>query len=115
MEPAEITALTVVFFIAAVEICCFFVISKLRGKSYPLYTVIPVFAEDNELPQRLSYIGSLIEDGSSLTEHRILIDCGGTAEQLELCRTFCNSHDAAELILPEEIEETLRNYQHFHR
>ena len=59
-------------------------------------------------------VSDLIEDGSSLTEHLILIDCGGTAEQLELCRTFCTSHHAAELILPGEIEETLKNYQHSH-
>ncbi|WP_028520246.1 hypothetical protein [Ruminococcus flavefaciens] len=113
METAEITALTVVFFIAAVEVCCFFVISKLRGRSYPLCVVMPVFAEDSELPQRLDYIGSLVEEGSVLAENILLIDYGGTAEQIELCRDFCTSHHAAEMILPEEIEKSMKKYLHF--
>ena len=110
METAEITALTVVFFIAAIEICCFFVCSKLRRRSYPLCTVIPVLAEDDELPQRLEYIASLIEDGRTFIGTILLIDMGGTDQQLELCREFCSVYHAAELVLPHEADRAMRRY-----
>ena len=110
MDTAEITALSVVIFIAAMELICLFVCSRLRRKSYPLCTVLPVFPDDEELPQRLDYIGSLIEDGSCCVENVILLDMGGNSSQSELCREFCGRFNAAEYISPEEIKTAMRRY-----
>lgn len=110
MDTAEITALTVVIFIAAMEVICLFVCSRLRRKSYPLCTVLPIFAEDEELPQRLDYIGSLIEDGSCCVENVILLDMGGDSSQAELCREFCGRFHAAEYISPEALEASMKRY-----
>ncbi|EWM54281.1 hypothetical protein [Ruminococcus flavefaciens] len=112
MENAEITALAVVAFIAVLEICCFFICSRLRGKSYPLCTVLPIFAEDDELERRLEYIGTLIEDGSSCVETLILLDCGGSDGQIELCREFCSHFRSAELLAQEDIEDAMRRFIH---
>ena len=55
-----------------------------------------------------------MEDGSSFIETVLLIDMDGSDEQIQLCREFCRSYHAAELILPEDIEKSMKNYLHFH-
>ena len=114
MEKADIIAIVVVTVIAAAELLCLFLCSKLKHRSYPLCVALPVLAQDKELPQRLEYIASLIEDGSSFIETVLLIDMNGTQEQIQLCREFCQRYHAAELILPENIEKSMKNYLHFH-
>ena len=114
MEKADIIAIVVVAVIAAAELLCLFLCSKLKRRSYPLCTVLPVTAQDKELPQRLEYIASLMEDGSSFIETVLLIDMDGTQEQIQLCREFCLSCHAAELIKAEDMEESLKKYLHFH-
>ena len=114
MEKADIVAIVVVTVIAAAELTCLFLCSKLKRKSYPICAVLPIFAQDKELPQRLEYISSLMEDGSSFIETVLLIDMDGSDEQIQLCWEFCRSYHAAELILPEDIEKSMKNYLHFH-
>ena len=114
MEKADIIAIVVVSVIAAAELFCLFLCSKLKHQSYPLCAVLPVMAQDKELPQRLEYIASLIEDGSSFIETVLLIDMDGSQEQIQLCRDFCHRYNAMELILPEDIEKSMKNYLHFH-
>lgn len=108
METAEIAAIIVVGVIAAAEIFCLFICSRLKGKRYPICCVIPVFDDDDELSQRLDYIASLIEDGSSLIETVLLIDFGGSDCQLQLCSEFCKRYHAAELVTCDELEAHLR-------
>ena len=50
MEKADIIAIAVVTVIAAAELTCLFLCSKLKHRSYPLCTVMPVTAQDKELP-----------------------------------------------------------------
>lgn len=109
MGTPEIIAVIVVAVIAAAELICLFICSKHRGKSYPLCTVIPVFSDDTELSERLEYLASLIEDGSLIADTILLIDYGGSTEQLRLCSEFCDRYHSAELISPEDIEAYLRS------
>ena len=113
MEKTDIAALVVVILIASAETFCLFICSKLKNKSYPLRVVLPVYAQDKELPQRLEYIASLIEEGSSFIEMVLLIDIDGTQEQIQLCREFCRCVRYAELIQPENIEKYMKNHLHF--
>lgn len=115
MEKADIIAVVVVTVIAAAELLCLFLCSKLRRRSYPLCAALPVTAQDKELSQRLEYIASLIEDGSSSIDTVLLVNIGASQEQLQLCREFCNTYHAAELIKTEDMEEKLKKYLHFQR
>ena len=108
MKIPEMIAIIVVAVIAAAELICLFVYSKHRGKSYPLFTVLPLFTDDTELSERLEYLSSLIEDGSLIADTILLIDYGGSAEQLQLCSEFCDRYHSAELISPEDIEAYLK-------
>lgn len=110
METAEIIAISVVALIAAAEIFCLFLCSKYKKKSYPLCIVIPVIAEDEEFPQRLDYIGSIIEDGSTFIGNVLLVDIDGSNEQIQLCRDFCHAYHAAEFTSVDEIEADLKKY-----
>ena len=109
MEKAEIIAIAVVAVIAAAELFCLFICSKLRNKSYPLCAVLPVTAQDNELRQRLEYIASIIEDGSAFIGAVLLIDIDGSQEQLQLCRDFCTHYHVMELIKIADFEKHLKN------
>ena len=113
MEKAEVIAIVVVAVIAAAELLCLFICSKLQNKSYPLCAVLPVTAQDKELSQRLEYIASLIEEGSTIIGTVLLIDIDGTQEQLQLCRDICAHYHAMELIKTEDMEERLKKYLHF--
>lgn len=113
METAEIIAVAVVVVIAAAEVVCLFICSRHKGKSYPLCTVIPVFAEDKELSERLDYLSSIIGDGSLIADIVLLIDYDASAEQLKLCSDFCRNYHIAELISSENIETALgKQYKH---
>ena len=105
MEKAEIIAIVVVTVIAAAELFCLFICSKLQNKSYPLCVALPVNSQDKELPQRLEYIASLIEEGSTFIGTVLLIDIDGTQEQIQLCRDFCAHYHAMELIKISDIEK----------
>ena len=109
MGTPEIIAVIVVAVIAAAEIICLFVCSRNKGRSYPLCTVLPVFAEDTKLSERLDYLSSIIEDGSLIADTIMLINYNGSAEQLQLCSEFCDRYHSAELISPENIEAYLRS------
>ncbi len=109
MKTPEMIAIIVVAVIAAAELICLFICSKHMGKSYPLCTVIPVFADDTELSERLDYLSSIIEDGSLIADTILLINYSRSAEQLQLCSEFCDRYHSAELISPENIEAHLRS------
>ncbi|MBP5378961.1 MAG: hypothetical protein J6X85_06450 [Ruminococcus sp.] len=108
MEKADIIAVVVVSVIAAAELFCLFICSKLKHKSYPLCIALPVTSEDDELPQRLEYIVSLIEEGSTFIGSILLIDIDGSKEQLQLCREFCALYHAMELTTAAELLNKLR-------
>lgn len=108
MEKAEIIAIVVVTVIAAAELFCLFICSKLQNKSYPLCVSLPISAQDKELPQRLEYIASLIEEGSTFIGTVLLIDIDGTDEQIQLCMDFCAHYHAMELTTAAELENKLR-------
>jgi len=108
METPEITAIIVVAVIAAAELICLFIFSRHSGKSYPLYSAVPVFADDKELSERLDYLSTLIEDGSLIADTILLIDYSASTEQLQLCSEFCQRYHSAEIIIPDEIEEKLK-------
>lgn len=108
MEPAVIISIAVIAVIAVVEVYCLFVCSKLRGKSYPITAAVPVFPGDEELEDRLSYLDTLLTDGEAYICRVLLIDCGATPSQMELCRQFCEEFPAAELTDMENIEISLR-------
>lgn len=108
MEPAVIISIAVIVIIAAVEIYCLFICSKLRGKSYPITAAIPVFPGDEELRDRLSYLDTLLTDGEAYIGRVLLIDCGASPAQLELCRQFCEEFPAAVMTDKEGLENSLR-------
>lgn len=108
MEKTDIAAIVVVILVASAEIFCLFLCSKLKNKSYPLCVALPVYAQDKELPQRLEYIASLIEESSSFIETVLLIDIDGTQEQIQLCRDFCAHYHAMELTTAAGLENKLR-------
>lgn len=108
MEPAVIISIAVIVIIAVVEVYCLFVCSKLRGKSYPMTAAVPVFSDDEELMDRLSYLDTLLTDGEAYIGRVLLIDCGATPAQLELCRQFCEEFPAAVLTDMDGLEISLR-------
>ena len=109
MKTPEMIAIIVVAVIATAELICLFIFSKHTGKSYPLCTVIPVLAADTELSERLEYLSSIIEDGSLIADTILLINYGGSAEQIQLCSEFCDRYHSAELITVQDIEANLKN------
>ena len=113
METAEIVAISAVVLLVAAEIFCLFLCSRLKCKSYPMCIVIPVRSSDEELPQRLDFIGSLIEEGSPLIGDILIMDIDADEKQLLLCSEFCGRYHAAEIVLPEDIEKYIKNYLHF--
>ena len=113
MEAADITAIAVAVIITAAELFCLFICSRLKQESYPIYAAVPVSSRDKELPQRLEFLRSVIDNGSPVIGSVIIIYIDGDEEQLKLCREFCRCVPCAELILPAEIEKTLEKHLHF--
>ena len=112
METAEMVAVSAVAVLIAAELFCLFLCSKLKCRSYPLYIVVPVSSSDEELPQRLDSIGSLIEGGSTLIGNILLMDIGADDKQLGQCREFCQRYHAAEIVLPGDIEGAVKKHLH---
>ena len=113
MGTAEMIAVSAVVLLIGLELLCLFLCSKLKCRSYPLWVVVPVHPMDSELSQRLDCIGAMIEDGSTLIGNIILLNMNADEKQLRLCREFCSRYHAAEIILPEDIGSSLKNYLHF--
>ena len=113
METAEIIAVSVAVLLIAIEILCLYICSRLKCKYYPLCIIIPVHRMDSSFTARLDCIGSLIEEGDPLVGTVLLMDIGSDETQLKQCGEFCRKYHAAELILPGDIEKTMKNYLHF--
>ena len=113
METAEIIAVSAVVLLIGLELLCLFLCSKLKCRSYPLWVIVPIHTMDSELSQRLDYIGAMIEDGSTLIGNILLMNMNADEKQLRLCREFCSRYHAAEIILPEDIGRSVKNYLHF--
>lgn len=107
MDSAVLISAAVMFFIAAAEISCLFICSKFSQKRYPLTAVIPLIADDDELPDRLEYILSVTERGASPVEHILLLDMGADEKQMNYCRLFCKSCGIAEIITCDEMRKKL--------
>lgn len=102
MDIAMITAAAVLAVIAAAEVVYIFLL-PLRGVS-PLYAaVLPVFAGDSLLPQRLDCLALHSGGRTSL----VIVDYSATEEQLILCRQFCSNEPDCVIVRAEELEKIL--------
>ena len=112
MGTAGLISISAVVLLIAAELFCLFLCSKMKCRSYPMYIVVPVSSRDEELPQRLDCIGSLIEDGNTLIGNILLMDIGADDKQLGHCREFCQRYHAAEIVLPGDIEGAVKKHLH---
>ncbi|HBB72480.1 MAG TPA: hypothetical protein DCZ71_07745 [Ruminococcus sp.] len=102
MDTALITAAAVLAVIAAAEIICLFLL-PCRDVS-PLYAeILPVFSEDDLLPQRLDCLALRSGGRTAL----IIVDYSATEQQLELCRQFCSNEPDCTIISAGELEKIL--------
>lgn len=102
MDIAMMIAALVLAVIAAAEVVCLFLL-PLRSVS-PLYAaVLPVFAEDDLLPQRLDCLALRSGGRTSL----IIADYSATEEQLVLCRQFCSNEPDCVIVPACELEKIL--------
>ncbi|MBO4877873.1 MAG: hypothetical protein J5501_07695 [Ruminococcus sp.] len=102
MDITMIIAGAVLAFIAAAEVICVFLLPARRVS--PLYAaVLPVFAEDALLPQRLDVLALHSGGRTSL----IIADFTATEEQLVLCRQFCSNEPDCVIVKADELEKIL--------
>ena len=99
MDGVIITAAVILAVIALIEIVTLFC-AKPFGK--PVYiAIIPVFAEDSDLPLKLERLAL-----RSLPT-AILLDISATEKQLQICRQFVRDNPAAEIVPYSEFENYL--------
>ncbi|MBR5683343.1 MAG: hypothetical protein IKW96_08745 [Ruminococcus sp.] len=113
METAEVIAVSVAALLIAAEIVCLYLCSKLKCKNYPMCILLPIHNEDSEFTRRLDCIGTHIEEGDPLIGTVLLMDMGANETQIQHCREFCQRYHAAEIILPEDMESSMKKYLHF--
>ncbi|WP_295087234.1 hypothetical protein [Ruminococcus sp.] len=113
METAEIIAVSISVLLIAAEILCLYLCSKLKCKNYPMCIVLPIHNEDKEFTERLDCLSLHIEEDNPLIGSVILLDIGANEEQLQFCREFCQCYHHAEIILPENMEISMKKYLHF--
>lgn len=103
MDGIIITAAVILGVIALIEIVTLLFISPVR--SAPAYVaILPVFADDNELRERLEYL-SLKGCGR---RRIILVNYSASAEQDILCEKFMSNSTDSLYIHANELEKTLR-------
>lgn len=113
METAEIIAVSVAALLIFTEILCLYLCSKLKCKNYPMCIILPIHRNDSKFTERLDCIGSHIEEGDPLIGTVLLMDIGADGKQIQHCREFCQRYHATEVILPEDIESSMKKYLHF--
>ena len=102
MDITIMIAASVLAFIAAAEVVFVFLLPAREVR--PLYAaVLPVFAEDALLPQRLDVLALHSGGRTSL----IIADYSATEEQLGLCRQFCSNEPDCVIVKAEELEKIL--------
>ena len=100
MDTALLVTILVLAVIAAVEMLCLFLCSKLRTNVLPIVAAVPVHGSDKCLAERRS---------SSAFDRVVLIDMGASPEQSEMCRLFCNNYPRASFVSSSELQSTLFN------
>ncbi len=113
METAEVVAVSVAALLITIEILCLYLCSKLKCKNYPMCIILPICNEDKEFIERLECLSTHIVEGDPLIGTVLLVDIGADDEQIQFCREFCQRYHDAELILPEDIEISMKKYLHF--
>ena len=113
METAEIIAVSVAALLILIEILCLYLCSKLKSKNYPMCIIIPIHRNDSRFTERLDCIGSHIEEGDPLIGNVLLMDMDADEKQIQHCREFCQRYHAAEVVLPEDIGDSMKKYLHF--
>jgi hypothetical protein len=113
MKTAEVIAVSTAALLIAAEILCLYFCSKMKCKNYPMCIVLPVHNDDREFTERLDCIGLHIEEGDPLIGAVLLMDIGADETQIQHCREFCQRYHAAKIILPEDMESSMKKYLHF--
>ena len=109
MDTALLVTILVLAVIAAVEMLCLFLCSKLRTNVLPIVAAVPVHGSDKCLAERLEFLGELMLRSSSAFDRVVLIDMGASPEQSEMCRLFCNNYPRASFVSSSELQSTLFN------
>ncbi len=91
MDTALLITILVLAVIAAVEMLCLFLCSKLRTNVLPIVAAVPVHGSDECLAERLEFLGELMLRSS------------------EMCRLFCNNYPRAIFVSSSELQSTLLN------
>ena len=100
MDAVIITAAVILTVISLIELVTFFL--AVPSNAAPAYaSVLPVFAGDDKLRERLEYLSM---KGSG-RKRVILVDYGAAPEQAELCRAFVHSSPDAVFIPCSELEK----------
>lgn len=113
METAEIIAVSVAALLILTEILCLYLCSKLKSKNCPMCIIIPIHRNDSKFTERLDCIGSHIEEGDPLIGNVLLMDIDADKKQIQHCMEFCQRYHAAEIILPKDIEASVKKHLHF--
>ena len=100
MDAVIITAAVIVFVIALIELITFFFGSPAGGIPASA-EVLPVFAEDTELAERLSYL-SVRSCGK---KRIIIVDYSADPEQDAICRHFVRNEPYAEYISCDDLKK----------
>lgn len=107
MDKIIITAVIILAVITVIEAVSLFYKASRRVKKLAFAAVIPVFPHDTDLRERLDYLGEKLSCGSYYIEEIIMINYGATAEQLEICRSFCYENPNAVITDPASLEKIL--------
>ncbi len=107
MDNIIVTSLLVLAVIAIIEAVSLFYKSSRRVQKLSFAAVVPIFPDDENLRERLEYLGEKLSSGSYYIEEIILINYGATVEQLEICREFCYENRNAVLTDPASLEKIL--------
>ena len=107
MDNIIIASLLILAVIAVIEAVSLFYKSSRRVSKLSFAAVIPVFPDNCDLRERLTYLSEKLSCGSYYIEEIIIIDYGATIEQLEICRGFCYENKNAVLTDPASLEKIL--------
>ncbi|MBQ8296310.1 MAG: hypothetical protein IJX77_00840 [Ruminococcus sp.] len=107
MDNVIVTSVLILAVIAVIEGVSLFYKSSRRVKKLAFAAVVPVFPDDDDLRERLEYLGDKLSGGSYYIEEIIIINYGATIEQLEICGRFCYENRNAILTDPASLEKIL--------
>ncbi len=107
MDNIIVTSLLVLTVIAVIEAVSLFLKPVKREGKPAFAAVIPVFPDDTELRERLSYLSEKLSGGTYYFEEIIIVNYGATTAQLEECRAFCDIHESALITDPASLEKIL--------